>query len=201
MEQDSPGPHRFHEMGASFGRNVLDPEYANESDEGRANRIQYRTVDVEAYENPHHHKDSASNQSYNRILQRRKFRVQPQTDLSKFGNGLRQSRAAQHLNETTDAPRTQHLIEQPVTEFANTSSYRKRQLNLSQNPGQSSASKRNSIMLKPFSKNYLAVALEHNQKVKSRKVEQVASAAVAKNVDADASPGKINTIRTQLFKT
>lgn len=39
-------------------------------------------------------------------------------------------------------------------------------------------------MLKPFSKNYLAVALEHNQKVKSRKVEQVASAAVAKNVDA-----------------
>ena len=37
-------------------------------------------------------------------------------------------------------------------------------------------------MLKPFSKNYLAIALEHNQKVKDRKSIKAATADAEKRV-------------------
>jgi len=55
-------------------------------------------------------------------------------------------------------------------------------------------------MLKPFSKNYLAIALEHNQKVKDRKHVQAATAdvmaRVPKTAAGETSPIKLNAIRT-----
>jgi len=77
------------------------------------------------------------------------------------------------------------------------SSYRKSRQDYA---SQTQTSKRNSIMLKPFSKNYLAIALEHNQKVKDRKTAQAAAAdvmaRVPKTAVGETSPMKLNAIRT-----
>jgi len=101
---------------------------------------------------------------------------------------------ALEARETAEAP-MMNALERTID--VGGSSYRR---NKHEYASQNQNSKRNSIMLKPFSKNYLAIALEHNQKVKDRKTAQVATAdvmaRVPKTAAGETSPMKLNAIRT-----